>query len=84
MHEDDSDEDGSGKRARVGAVLLAGGTLTGTARAEDGVEKALSVAVSVGTERNDTVRTSSGAVTVGDGTMMGLTAILSGGRSLWA
>lgn len=68
-----------GRGLAFGAVLLAGGTLTGTARAEEGVEKALSVAVSVGTELNDTVRTSSGAVTVGDGTMMGVTAILSGG-----
>ena len=61
-------------------VLLAGGGgLAATARAEEGVEKALSVAVSVGTEMNNTVHTSSGAVAVGDGTMMGLTAILSGG-----
>jgi hypothetical protein len=63
-----------------GVVLLAGGGgLAGTARAEEGVEKAVSIAVSFGAEQNDTVRAASGGVPGGDGTMTGLTAMASGG-----
>jgi len=62
-----------------GAVVLVGGALAGTARAEEGVEKAVSVAVSFGAEQNDTVRAAGGGVPGGDGTMTGLTAIASGG-----
>jgi hypothetical protein len=39
----------------------------------------LSVAVSFGTESNDTVRTAGGAVAVGNGTLTGLTAMGSAG-----
>ena len=66
-----------GRGLVFGAILLAGGGLAGTARAEEGVEKAVSVAVSYGTERNDTVRAANGAVSGGDGAMLGLTGIVS-------
>ena len=45
-----------GRGLVVVAVLLAGAGLAGTARAEEGVEKALSISASLGSESNGTVR----------------------------
>jgi hypothetical protein len=63
-----------------GTALLVGSGLAGTARAEEGVEKAVSVAVGYGGEQNDTVRVAGGGSTAGgDGGLLGFTGLLSVG-----
>jgi hypothetical protein len=69
-----------GRGLVFGAVLLAGGALAGTARAEEeGVEKAISVAASLGSEINHSVREANGGASRGDGGMAGLTGVFSVG-----
>jgi hypothetical protein len=70
---------GLGSQMVFAAMLLACGGLAGTARAEEGVEKALSVAVSFGTGRNDTVRPTTGGSSGGDGDMVGVSGVFSVG-----
>ncbi len=62
-----------------GAILLICGAVVGEARAEEGVEKAASVAASLGTQRNDTVHRTDGFDDGQYGPVAGLTGILSVG-----
>lgn len=62
------------------AALLVGSGLAATARAEEGVEKAVSVSVGYGSEMNDTVRVAGGGSNPGgDGGLLGFTGVLSMG-----
>src|SRR5262245_27366865 len=70
-----------GRRLVFGAALLVGAA-AGTARAEEGVEKAIAVSASYGAEKNDTVRPRGGGSDSGtgaDGAMLGFTALVSVG-----
>lgn len=63
----------------LAAALLAVNGLTRTARAEEGIETALSIAASMGSERSDSVRPADGSAGGKDGAMLGLTGLLSVG-----
>ena len=68
-----------GMKTTIASLFLAFTAASGTARAVVGVETALSVAASVGGERNDTVRDGNGTPSRGDGELIGLTGLLSVG-----
>jgi len=69
-----------GRGLLFGAALVVGSGLAGTARAEEGVEKAISITAAYGSEMNDTVRaTSGGFYQSNDGAMIGITGIVSVG-----
>ena len=71
---------GASKRGLVfAAALVAGGALAGTARADEGVEKAISVATSIGGERNDTIRAAGGPPAGGEEAVLGFSGIFSVG-----
>jgi hypothetical protein len=68
-----------GRRFMFGATFLAASALAGAARADDGVEKAVSIAAAIGSERNDTVRPAGGGTAGQNAAMLGLTGIASVG-----
>jgi hypothetical protein len=62
-----------------GFALLVGSAVAGTARAEDDVEKALSVSATLGGENSNSIREANGGAARKDGTVVGFMALLSAG-----
>ena len=69
----------SGKWLVLGLALVVGGTAARTARAEEGVEKALSFSAGLGSESSDRVRDAGGGASDKGGGIFGLTALASVG-----